>query len=117
MVVRRVFILPDNSIRLGAPAKPREEDESDKDYLNRVIGEHPDGLPYFDVPLSDFPTDKERSKWRWDGSRVIHDPTIEIQQEKIDKLTKQMDDEIAKASPSPIKIVRLMRQREKLIEE
>lgn len=50
---------------------------------------------------------------KWDGSVFVAEPVVDIREE-MDKLSQQMDEELAKPSPDPIVAMKLMRQREKM---
>ena len=61
----------------------------------------------------DAPGVNRRVQQKWNGSEFVAEPVVDIEAE-MDKLSQQMDDELAKSSPDLVIAMRLMRQREKM---
>ncbi|KKN79593.1 hypothetical protein LCGC14_0337970 [marine sediment metagenome] len=108
--MRRIFIKPDGSffIHLAIP----HAGESIKSALNRVWPER-GGLPFEDVSVANFPTEGVREQWKWDGNKVVYDPSVKTQMQILRELEKQIDDELELESPNMVKIMRLVRKKEK----
>ncbi len=108
--MRRIFIKPDGSffIHLAIP----HAGESDKSALNRVFPEK-DGLPFEDVSVTDFPAEGAREQWKWDGSKVVYDPSVKTQVQKLEELEAEVDAELDKVNPDMVKVMRLVRKKEK----
>lgn len=73
-------------------------------------------LPYDDVPRNQLPTDRsERDKWVGEkGKGISIDKSKVTKAEKITELRDKLDEELAKSSPSSVKVAKLERLIEKV---
>jgi hypothetical protein len=120
MSVVRVIYKPDNSVAIFVPAwEAKRKLETPMEYLERSFAKalsgvdrnglpNPlKGLPYEDIDRKDMPK-TDRDKWRRKaGGGVEIDLSVMTQQEKKQSLFDQIDLELEKETPDPIKILKL----------
>lgn len=66
------------------------------------------------IDNSTLPPRAKRDKWRGRGGRVWVDETVVTAAEELSAAEKELDDELAKPSPDPVKALKLQRKLEKL---
>lgn len=74
-----------------------------------------DKLPFDDFDPKDLPDKTKKEKWRGEkGKGIWIDESIITPKEKRQSKEKELDDELAKPNPDPVKVIRLNRELEKM---
>lgn len=118
----RVFYRPDNTVavlRVAPQAcSPKEKPASCLSRIAKRDCPHDDRgacLPFDDMDDSRLPDRAKRGKWRAKkGQGIKVDETIVTPEEHRASIEKELDDELSKPTPDPIKALKLQRQLDKL---
>lgn len=139
-MICRVFVNGDSSVRVVHPApQARLEGESDVMFYARTFALAVEGDPtlvglsYFDVDAADLPArtlpcndalcdqrHSVRNTWRATGSafpKIAPDIQAANPHKDLDHLLRKLDAELDKAAPDPVTVLKLDRERRKLVHE
>lgn len=114
----RVVFKPDGKVSIIYPApKSRRADESERDWLNRVLGKSMGqngfvGLDFVDMDASLLPGG-DREKWRRNGNSIIVDDTVVTKAEQKKAVEDELDAELDLETPDVAKALRLQRKLDK----
>lgn len=120
MALCRVFYKADGTVAVVHPVfKARRLDETEQEFLDRAYAKAEKesgltGLDFDDTDTANLPDRKDRDKWRGQkGQGVSVDQTVVTGAERRQAVEAQLDTELAKPTPDPVKALQLRRQIEK----
>lgn len=119
----RVFYKPNGGV-IVLSAVMCGKDESPQACLERVGAkdcprtEAKECLPYDDIDSSQLPDRSTRNKWRGNKATKLRvDNTVVTQSEKMANAEADLEAELEKPSPDPVKVIKLQRKLEKAKKE
>lgn len=105
----RAFYKPNGEVILMYLVRPLKEGETYEQALDAESSRASYGtLPHDDYDPKDFPDKTKKDKWRGEkGKGIWIDESIVTPKELIAQKKKELQEELAKESPDPVKVVRM----------
>lgn len=112
----RAFYKSDGSISLLYLVRKLREGETFEQALDEEMKKaRLDHLPFDDYDPKDFPDKTKKAKWRGaKGKGIWVDESIVTPKERRQAKEAELDAELAKDNPDPVKVIRLNRELEKM---
>lgn len=112
----RVFYKTDGLISLLYLVRKLKDGETEAQALDAESKKAGlDALPFDDFDPKDFPDKSKKEKWRGEkGKGIWVDESIVTPKEKRQAKEAELDAELAKDTPDPVKVIRLNRELEKM---
>jgi len=113
----RIFYRDNKSIIYMVPIfKEKKAGQTDEDFMTeQSIKAKLDNVPFDDFDTKDLPDRSKMSKWRGEkGKGVWIDESIVLPAELRKAKADELDTELAKENPDPVKVIRLNRELEKM---
>lgn len=113
----RVRFTPEGKICVyNFPWYEKKVTETNKQFMDRKYR----GIDsYKDMNSSELPNRTNRDKWRWNlkDKEIYVDESIITKKEKYEAKTAELDTELKKETPDPVKVISIQREREKIKQE
>jgi hypothetical protein len=113
----RVVYLPSGEVNVIHPApKSKREKETEEAWLSRVFAKcmkesNLEGCDYKDIDDFELPDRAKRNKWRGNKAQGLYiDETVVTEDEKRQVIENDLDSELEKETPDPVKVVKLQRK-------